>query len=244
MVLLEAQAFGCPVVAGACGGVLSVVRDGDSGVLTRPGDANALAQAVMELCDDEDRRRALGSARSGSFVGSGHAAGRRSAALGLAAADRPTGRHMSMRVLIAVTHLLGAGHLTRAAAIARAFARAGHEVALVSGGTRTPPLVSTAGVQTVQLPPVRIVGTDFRSLLDEDGQLVGPEHLAARRRLLVDTLHDLRPDVVVTELFPFGRRSLADEFMELVTGARALRPRPGPRLDPRHSRGPRQRASG
>jgi predicted glycosyltransferase len=132
---------------------------------------------------------------------------------------------MSMRVLIAVTHLLGAGHLTRAAAITRAFARAGHEVALVSGGTRTP-LVSTAGVQTVQLPPVRIVGTDFRSLLDEDGQLVGPEHLAARRRLLVDTLHDLRPDVVVTELFPFGRRSLADEFMELVTVARALRPRP------------------
>lgn len=60
MVLLEAQAFGCPVVAGACGGVPSVVRDGDSGVLTRPGDANALAQAVMELCDDEDRRRALG----------------------------------------------------------------------------------------------------------------------------------------------------------------------------------------
>ena len=60
MALLEAQAFGCPVVAGAYGGVPSVVRDGDSGVLTAPGDANALAQAVMDLCDDEDRRRALG----------------------------------------------------------------------------------------------------------------------------------------------------------------------------------------
>ena len=56
---------------------------------------------------------------------------------------------MSMRVLIAVTHLLGAGHLTRAAAIARAFARAGHEVALVSGGTKTP-LVSTYFVMMFQ----------------------------------------------------------------------------------------------
>ena len=40
-----------------------------------------------------------------------------------------------MRVLIAVTHLLGAGHLTRAAALARAFARKGHETMLVSGGS-------------------------------------------------------------------------------------------------------------
>ncbi|MFC6790188.1 hypothetical protein ACFQE0_11510 [Methylobacterium komagatae] len=43
-----------------------------------------------------------------------------------------------MRVLIAVTHLLGAGHLTRAAALARAFAAAGHETALVSGGHPAP----------------------------------------------------------------------------------------------------------
>jgi len=132
---------------------------------------------------------------------------------------------MSMRVLIAVTHLLGAGHLTRAAAIARAFARAGHEVTLVSGGIKAP-LVNTAGVQIVQLPPVRVVGADFRTLLDENRQLVGPERLTARRRRLADTLHALHPDVVVTELFPFGRRVLADEFMELVNRAQALQPRP------------------
>ena len=68
---------------------------------------------------------------------------------------------MSMRVLIAVTHLLGAGHLTRAAAIARAFARAGHEVALVSGGTRTP-LVSTAGVQTGAVYKITLARPDLK----------------------------------------------------------------------------------
>ena len=130
-----------------------------------------------------------------------------------------------MRVLIVVTHLLGAGHLTRAAALARAFAQAGHATTLVSGGGPA----RTAGLENVdfvQLPPVRTVGTDFTTLLDEDGEPVHNFRLAERRILLLDTLRALRPDIVVTELFPFGRRVLADEFMTLLKEARSLDPRP------------------
>lgn len=137
-------------------------------------------------------------------------------------------RSRSRRVLIAVTHLLGAGHLTRAAALARAFADAGHEVTLVSGGTPAA-LVSTRAVRAVrllQLPPVRIAGVDFRTLLDEDGRPVDPVRLAARRDLLLATLAEVRPEVVITELFPFGRRVLADEFLALVGAAKVLRPCP------------------
>jgi predicted glycosyltransferase len=36
----------------------------------------------------------------------------------------------------------------------------------------------------------------------------------------------LVPDVVITELFPFGRRALADEALALLAAARARRPRP------------------
>lgn len=132
---------------------------------------------------------------------------------------------MSLRVLIAVTHLLGAGHLTRAAALARAFARAGHETILVSGGMPAP-LVALDGVRLVQLPPVRTRGTDFRTLLDEAGRPAGPDRIAQRREGLVAALRETRPDVVVTELFPFGRRVLADEFLALLDAAQALAPRP------------------
>lgn len=62
MALLEAQAFGCPVLAGAHGGVASVVRDGVTGVLTRPGDAAALAGALRTLIRDGARRGRLGEA--------------------------------------------------------------------------------------------------------------------------------------------------------------------------------------
>jgi glycosyltransferase involved in cell wall biosynthesis len=41
MALLEAQAHACPVVAGAYGGVASVVEDGRTGILTVPGDVAA-----------------------------------------------------------------------------------------------------------------------------------------------------------------------------------------------------------
>jgi glycosyltransferase involved in cell wall biosynthesis len=62
MALLEAQACGCPVVAGAYGGVASVVRDGVGGILTPPGDAAALADTVRALLSDPARRQAIGAA--------------------------------------------------------------------------------------------------------------------------------------------------------------------------------------
>lgn len=126
-----------------------------------------------------------------------------------------------MRILIAVTHLLGAGHLTRAAAIARAFAAAGHQTVLVSGGSPAP-LVRFDGVRLVQLPPLRIEGFDFARLIGPDGKPAGEEVFSARREALLAVLRETAPDAVITELFPFGRRGLAAEFLALVEAARAL----------------------
>jgi glycosyltransferase involved in cell wall biosynthesis len=60
MALLEAQAHGCPVVAGAYGGVASVVEDGRTGLLTEPGTAAGFAAAIGALMADRRRREALG----------------------------------------------------------------------------------------------------------------------------------------------------------------------------------------
>lgn len=46
MVLLEAQACGTPVIAGASGGVPGIVADGETGWLSEPGDATAFAADV------------------------------------------------------------------------------------------------------------------------------------------------------------------------------------------------------
>ncbi|EIM25556.1 glycosyltransferase [Microvirga lotononidis] len=132
---------------------------------------------------------------------------------------------MSLRVLIAVTHLLGAGHLARAAALARAFAARGHAATLVSGGTPSR-LAGLENVAFVQLPPVQTVGTDFKTLLGDNLAPVDEVYLDKRRALLLDTLRTARPDILITELFPFGRRVLADEFATLLDAARRMNPRP------------------
>ena len=84
MALLEAQAHGCPVVAGGDGGVREVVRDGITGLVTPPGDVAALAAAVAGLLADGRRRRAMAAAAR-AFVaeerGVAAAAGRLRAAL-------------------------------------------------------------------------------------------------------------------------------------------------------------------
>jgi predicted glycosyltransferase len=130
---------------------------------------------------------------------------------------------MSARILIAVTHLLGIGHLVRARHLARALAQAGHEVALASGGL--PDGKAAAGYRFVQVPPVRTEGTDFRNLLDEDGRPATEERLAARRERFAALAGETRPDIVITEHFPFGRRQLAEEFLALIAAARQANPK-------------------
>ncbi|GEO14681.1 glycosyltransferase family 4 protein [Microvirga aerophila] len=62
MVLLEAQLFGCPVVAGSYGGVASVVKQHETGLLCQAGDSAAFAEAVSALLTNPDRRNQFGTA--------------------------------------------------------------------------------------------------------------------------------------------------------------------------------------
>jgi len=62
MALLEAQASGLPVVAGASGGVPGIVASGDTGLLVPPGDAAAFAAAIRRLIVNNDLRVKMGVA--------------------------------------------------------------------------------------------------------------------------------------------------------------------------------------
>jgi len=60
MSLLEAQAAGLPVVAGASGGVPFIVEHERSGLLTPPGESDSFAAALRGLLRDAARRRTMG----------------------------------------------------------------------------------------------------------------------------------------------------------------------------------------
>ena len=127
---------------------------------------------------------------------------------------------MSRRVLFHVQHLLGIGHLRRAASLAKACAERGFEVTLASGGAIIDDL-DTGHAVLVQLPGLRAADAGFSRLLDDRGHEIDDQWRAARRASSLDLLARVRPHVLVTETFPFGRRQLAFELLPLLEAARA-----------------------
>lgn len=125
------------------------------------------------------------------------------------------------RVTILVTHLLGTGHLSRSLVLARALADAGLTPQLISGGMPTGHLDLT-GIDFVQLPPVRSDGASFTRLLDSAGDPVTPQTMQDRIRMIETTLRTSPPEVLITELFPFGRRVLRGEFLAALAVVEAM----------------------
>lgn len=62
LVFLEAMREAKPVIGCRAGGMPEVVRDGVTGLLVAPGDAAALAQAILRLVGDDAMRASMGEA--------------------------------------------------------------------------------------------------------------------------------------------------------------------------------------
>jgi predicted glycosyltransferase len=129
-------------------------------------------------------------------------------------------------ILFYCQHLLGLGHLERAARLARALGRAGEPVVFVQGGRPVPGL-ELGGAEVVALPPLVAADEAASGLAWPDGRRPTPAELAARRDCLLASLGAHDPSVVLLELFPFGRHALAFELGPLLLAAAADRARRG-----------------
>ncbi len=127
------------------------------------------------------------------------------------------------KLLFLSCHLTGTGHLVRVLALARTAQRLSHQVVVVNGG-RPLQHVDAGGVEVVQLPPVHVENFDFANLLDAGGEPASDAYLAERVLQMTDVVTRVAPDALITELFPLGRRALAEEFMTAIQAARAANP--------------------
>ena len=126
-----------------------------------------------------------------------------------------------MRVFFYVQHLLGLGHLKRAATLARAMRAGGLEVTLASGG------MPVADIPVdVQLAPMSAGDMTFKSLIDHTGRAVDDGWKRRRAAMLIDVWRAARADALVVELFPFGRRQMRFELLPLLEDAQRMPKRP------------------
>ena len=57
--VIEAQSLGVPAIVTDVGGLPEIVRDGETGLVVPPRDARALADAILALAADSERRREM-----------------------------------------------------------------------------------------------------------------------------------------------------------------------------------------
>ena len=108
--------------------------------------------------------------------------------------------------------------------LADAMDHLGLDVHLLNGGIQTPD--TPRGDHVVQLPALRALDEQFEILVDADGNEIDTPWKENRCRILLEQFLRLRPDIVIIESFPFGRRQLRFELIPLLNELMQARPKP------------------
>lgn len=122
---------------------------------------------------------------------------------------------MKPTLLFYCQHVLGMGHLVRSREIVKGLGN--FQVCFVNGGESVEGFAFPRGVEIVSLPPIAS-DTEFRAIHAVDGRTLA-DLQEERRRVLLDTFARVQPDVIVIEMFPFGRRKFAFELVPLLEAA-------------------------
>lgn len=124
------------------------------------------------------------------------------------------------RIMFYCQHVLGMGHLMRSMALLEGLKD--YDVCFVNGGETIPELHFPDFVDVVHLPPLK-AEADFTTIKTVSGNRLD-EVQVLRRQCLLDTFERFRPDLVIIELFPFGRKQFAFELVPLLARIRLLGP--------------------
>jgi predicted glycosyltransferase len=131
-------------------------------------------------------------------------------------------RRQRPTLLFYCQHALGMGHFVRSGALAAALEQR-FRVVLVNGGPRLRRYRWPRGVEVVDLTPLAFEPDRLLVALDSRWPLA--EACRIRQDRMLDLFRSLRPDALLIELFPFGRKKFAPELLSLLEEARASRDR-------------------
>ena len=126
----------------------------------------------------------------------------------------------TQRLLFYCQHILGIGHLVRSMEIARGLTQ-DFKICFVNGGKAIEGFPIPAGVEVANLPAIE-TDPEFQELRAVDPSLSLETVQEMRTLQLQRIFDDFQPDVLLVELYPFGRRRFSFELKPLMERAKAL----------------------
>ncbi len=119
-----------------------------------------------------------------------------------------------MRISYYCQHVLGIGHLHRSLEICRAIAGE-HEVTLILGGPKAH--IDTEGIKVLRLPGLQM-DQNFQNMVPCEAGHQLEDVKQERKELLISHFIHYKPNVFITELYPFGRKAFRFELDPVLSG--------------------------
>jgi predicted glycosyltransferase len=116
-------------------------------------------------------------------------------------------------------HVLGMGHFIRSAEIARGLVGS-FDVCFLNGGEIIPGFDLPPEIEVIDLPPIK-ADAQFRDIHAVGSTANLDEIKSDRRQRILDEYRRLDPDILMIELYPFGRLKFAFELMPLLECAKS-----------------------
>ena len=125
------------------------------------------------------------------------------------------------KVMFYCQHTLGIGHLVRSMEIVRSLVK-DFQVCFIDGGEAIEGFKIPPEVEIVNLTPIK-TDTEFRQLNVIGSSQTIDKILENRKKRLLSVFEQYRPDILIIELFPFGRKKFTPELIPLVEAAKSTK---------------------
>ena len=124
------------------------------------------------------------------------------------------------KVMFYCQHILGMGHLIRSVEIVRGLIP-DFQICFVNGGQVIEEFEFPREIEVINIPAIK-TDSEFTELTPVDDSLTMSELETIRTKILLETCDRFQPDILIIELFPFGRRRFSFELIPLMEKAKAM----------------------
>ena len=123
------------------------------------------------------------------------------------------------KVMFYCQHILGMGHLIRSVEIVKGLIR-DLQICFINGGQVIPEFEFPTEIEVINIPAVK-TDREFNELRPVDDSLTMEEVEEKRTNILLNTCDRFQPDILIIELFPFGRPRFSFELIPLLEKAKS-----------------------